>query len=78
MAELVILGLLLGVFQHIIGLIDLLHLLLGGLWIILIQIRMIFAGHLFIGFLDFSLRGALLYTQHLIIIAFLAHVAPSS
>jgi hypothetical protein len=78
MAELVIPGLFLRVLQHIIGLIDLFHLFFGGLGIILIHIRMIFLGHLSIGFLDFSLRGAFLYAQHLIIIAFLAHVAPSS
>ena len=45
---------------------------------ILIHIGMIFLGHLSIGFLYLSLRGALLYAQHLIIIAFLAHIAPSS
>ena len=77
MTELVVLGFLLGVLEDIVGLVDFLEFLLGSLRVVAVEVRMIFAGHFLIGLLDLRCRRALLDAQHLIIIAFIAHVAPS-
>ena len=77
MAELIVLRLFLRILQDIIGFVDFLKLFFSRFGIIAVQVRMIFAGHLFIGLFDFSCRGIFVNPQHLIVIAFLAHVAPS-
>ena len=71
-AELVIPGLLIGIGQHLVGLVDLLELLLG-LLVAGVHIRMVFPGQLFICFFDFVLRGTLLDAEHLVIVSFFSH-----
>ena len=68
-AELVITGLLIGVGENLIGLVDLLELLLRFL-IVGVQIRVVLPGHFLICFFDLVLRGALIDAQDLVIITF--------
>ena len=77
-AQLVVAGTFLRVFQHIVGFVDFLELRFGAFRVIRIEVRMIFAGQTLIGFLDSLVVGTPVDAQDLIIIAFLAHVAPSS
>ena len=77
MAELVIGCFFLRVFQDIIGLVDLFELFFSSFRVVTVQVGMIFAGHFFISLFDFGFRGTFTNAQHLIIIAFFAHVAPS-
>ena len=76
MTELIILGLFLGIGKHLIGLIDLLELFFCRLGIIPVEVRMVFTGQLFKGFLYICLGSAFIYPKHFIVIAFFAHVAP--
>ena len=78
MAVLVIPGLLIGVRQDLIGLVDLLEVLLGIL-VAGIQVRMVLPGHFFICFFDLVLRGALGHAQDLVVITLvLCHIENSS
>ena len=77
MTELVIGRTLLRILQDFIGFIDFLELLLCSFRIVGVAIRMIFEGQFMEGLLYFLLRGIAVYTEHLVVIAFLAHFAPS-
>ena len=68
-AELVIARLLVGIGEHLVGLVDLLELLLG-LLIAGVHVRMVLAGQLFIGSFDLVLGCAFGYAENLIIISF--------
>ena len=68
-AELVITGLLIGVGENLIGLVDLLELLLRFL-IVGVQIRVVLPGHFLICFFDLVLRGALINAKNFVIITF--------
>ena len=73
-AKLVVPGLLVGVGQHLVGLVDLLELLLG-LLVAGVHVRVVLAGQLFICFFDLVLRRALADAENLVIISFfLSHV----
>ena len=77
-AELVVPGPLLLVGEDLVGLVDLLELLLG-LLVPGVQVRVVLLRQLPVCFFDLVLRGALLYAQHLVIIAFLRQVvSPAS
>ena len=69
-AKLVVPGLLVGIGQDLVGLVDLLEFLLG-VFVAGVQVRMILPGHLFICFFDLILGRALGHAQDLIIISFL-------
>ena len=71
-AVLVVLRLLVGVAQDLIGLADLLEPLLAGL-VAGVQVRMILLGQLAVGLADLVVRGALLQAQDLVVISFLCH-----
>ena len=71
-AELVILGLLLGVRENLVGLVDLLELLLG-LLVTGVHVRVVFAGQLFICSFNLVLGRVLAHAENLIIISFLCH-----
>ena len=75
MTELVILSLFLRLLQHIIGLIDFLHMLLSIFLVVQIAVRVIFNRQFAIGFLYFIIRGSLFDTQDLIIIPLFAHLS---
>ena len=73
MAKLVIALTLFRIGQNRIRLVDLLHLLLALLDLIGVEVRMILTSHLSVCFLDLVLTGALLESQHFIIITFISH-----
>ena len=68
-AELVVPGLLVGIGQHLVGLVDLLEFLLG-LLVAGVHVRVVLAGQLFICFFDLILRRALADAEDLVIISF--------
>ena len=70
MAELVIFGPLLFVGEHLIGLVDLLELGLGGL-VVGVHVRVVLFGQLPVGLFNFIIRGAFADTQDFIVITFL-------
>ena len=72
MAELVILRALVGIGQHLVGLVDLLEALLAFL-IARMQIRVVGLGQLAVGFFDLVLGCTLFDTEHFIIISFFSH-----
>ena len=72
MAELVILRALVGIGQHLVGLIDLLEALLAFL-IARMQVRVVGLGLLAVGFFDLVLGCVLLDAEHFIIISFFSH-----
>ena len=72
MAELVILRALVGIGQHLVGLVDLLEALLAFL-IARMQVRVVGLGQLAVGFFDLVLGCAFFNTEHFIIISFFSH-----
>jgi hypothetical protein len=72
MAELVILGSLVGIAQHIVSLGRFLEFLLG-LLVTRILVGVILDGLLAVGFLYFICRGVLRNAKHFIVISFLSH-----
>ena len=72
MAELVILRALVGIGQHLVGLVDLLEALLTFL-IARMQVRVVGLGQLAVGFFDLVLGCAFFNTEHFIIISFFSH-----
>ena len=72
MAELVILRALVGIGQHLVGLVDLLEALLAFL-IARMQVRVVGLGQLAVGFFDLVLGCTLFDTEHFIIISFFSH-----
>ena len=74
-AELVIFLALIGIGQHLVGLVDLLELLLG-LLVAGVHVRVILPGQLFVCFFDLVLAGALFNAQDLVIISFVCHKGP--
>lgn len=72
MAELVILRALVGIGQHLVGLIDLLKALLAFL-VARMQIRVVGFGQLAVGFFDLVLGCAFFDAEHFIIISFFSH-----
>ena len=72
MAELVILRALVGIGQHLVGLVDLLEALLA-FFIARMQVRVVGLGQLAVGFFDFVLGCPLFDTEHFIIISFFSH-----
>ena len=71
-AELVVLRPLLGVGQHLVGLVDLLELLLGGL-VAGVHVRVVLLRQLAIGLLDGRLVRALLEAKDLVVVSFVSH-----
>ena len=72
MAELVILRALVGIGQHLVGLIDLLKALLAFL-IARMQVRVVGLGQFAVGFFDLVLGCAFFDAEHFIIISFFSH-----
>ena len=72
MAELVILRALVGIGQHLVGLVDLLEALLAFL-IARMQVRVVGLGQFAVGFFDLVLGCAFFNTEHFIIISFFSH-----
>ena len=72
MAELVILRALVGIGQHLVGLVDLLEALLA-FFIARMQVRVVGLGQLAVGFFDLVLGCAFFDTEHFIIISFFSH-----
>lgn len=73
MAELVILGSLVGIGKHMVGFIDLLEFFLCRFGIVLVQIRMVFAGKSSVCFFDFIIGGVFTYAKDVIIILAVCH-----
>ena len=72
MAELVILRALVGIGQHLVGLVDFLEALLAFL-IARMQVRVVGLGQFAVGFFDLVLGCAFFNTEHFIIISFFSH-----
>ena len=73
MAELVILGSLVGIGKYMVGFIDLLEFFLCRFGIVLVQIRMVFAGKSSVCFFDFIIGGVFTYAKDVIIILAVCH-----
>ena len=68
-AELVVSGFLLGIAQHLVGLVAFLEFGLGHR-VVRVQVRVVLLGGFAVCFFDLILRGAFAYAQHLVVISF--------